>query len=210
MLRSVARLDLNGLVISAMAAVLIAGCSSSGGSAGSAAAVTAKPAASAAPAGSIAPISPAASVAPAASQATAAASDPVCDPWLTPAAIESAMGAPATKITGTLLPNPNPGFPKDVACYWTVPNVGSVQMSVNHDGDDFYVRVKVPGVGGAAVVKVTGVGDLAAFWQDQLFISIGMHPTATIVLSGKKGGQPLDQATLVALGKQIPVPPPAQ
>jgi len=222
-----ARLKLNVLVVTAAAAVLIAGCSGSGGTAGAAAAATptlapSAAAASTAPAASSA--TPGASTAPAAASQTAAAaspsqaaavgSDPVCDPWLSPAAIESALGAPATKIQGGLLPNPTKAdWPKDVVCSWSTTDGGLVRMDVTHDKDDFYVRVKVPGVGGSEVVFVTGLGGLggiANLYKGQLYIASGFDPAAIIILSGSKGGQPLDQATLVALGKQIPVPPPAQ
>ena len=206
-----ARLTLDGMVVTALAAVLIAGCSSSGGTTASTVAATAKPAASA-PAASVASAAPAASSAPAASasQAAGAASDPVCDPWLTPAAIEAALGAPISKINGGLLKNPIAKYPQDLLCQWLTADGSQVQMDVSHDPDDFYVRVKVPGVGGAGVVNVTGVGDIAKFYKDQLFISIGKGPAAIIIIGGRKGGQPLDQAALVALAKQIPVPPPAQ
>jgi len=207
-----ARLKLNVLVVAAVAAVLIAGCGGSSGTAGSAGAATPKPVASAAPAASVASAAPDASMAPdaSASQAAAAASDPVCDAWLTPAAIEAALGAPASKINGGLNPNPNAKYPQDVQCQWLTADGGQVLMNVQHDGDDFYVRVKLFGVGGAAVAKVDGVGDIAGFYKDQLYISSGKDPAAIIILGGRKDGQPLDQEALVALAKQIPVPVPAQ
>ena len=139
----------------------------------------------------------------------AGVSDPICDTWLTQAAIESTLGAPPVSIALTVgeapatLAEADPfAAPWPVNCLWTTASGDTITMNELTLAATLASQPPSPdnvsGVGRQAVY-LPAYHALSSVWGEDQAVSV-------VALKGTRGGQPVGKDTLTSLARQITVP----